>query len=129
MTQNFLYLSFSTLYSSSLRRTDTIVVSKLNKPPLLSPPSLLSTPSNGLEINKPPGGLNRGFTVLAFSQALHEQNRSARSRAKNWALTILIHKPPGADLVIRGRVGNLVHIHPGYTYVVGKNDSQLSIKI
>ena len=32
MTENLLYLSFSTLYSSSLWRTDTIVVSKLNKP-------------------------------------------------------------------------------------------------
>ena len=29
----FLYLNFSTLYSSSLRRTQTIVFSKLNKPP------------------------------------------------------------------------------------------------
>ena len=54
---NFLYLSFSTFYSSSLRRTHTIVFSKLNKhPPQTHPP----TPSNGLEINKPPlplGGL------------------------------------------------------------------------
>ena len=73
MTFTFLYLSFSTLYSSSLRRTDTIVVSKLNKPPFpqlptqISPLSLLSSPSNGLEINKPPppppAGLNRRFTV------------------------------------------------------------------
>ena len=60
MTSTFLYLSFSTLYSSSLWRTDTIVVSKLNKPPLpqlptqISPLSILSSPSNGLEINKPP---------------------------------------------------------------------------
>ena len=40
-----------------------------NKPPLfrggklISPPSLLSPPSKVLEKNKPPGGLNRGFTV------------------------------------------------------------------
>ena len=33
MTSTFLYLSFSTLYSSSLWKTDTIVVSKFNKPP------------------------------------------------------------------------------------------------
>ena len=33
-----LYLSFSTLYSSSLWRTDTIIISKLNRPP--SPPNL-----------------------------------------------------------------------------------------
>ena len=36
------------------------VVSQLNKPPVsIKPPP----PSNGLEINKLPGGLNRGFTV------------------------------------------------------------------
>ena len=50
------------MYSSPLWRTDTIVVSKLNK----SPP-----PSNGLEINMPPshkggGGLNRGFMVCGM---------------------------------------------------------------
>ena len=69
MTQNFLYLSFSTLYSSSLWRTDTIIVSKLSKPLLSNkPPSLLSPPPlNGLEINKPAGGLNRGLTVLTIS--------------------------------------------------------------
>ena len=34
------------------------------KPPLsFKPPSLLSPPSIVLEKNKPPGGLNRGFTV------------------------------------------------------------------
>ena len=50
MTENFLYLSFSTLYSSSLWRNDTIVVSWN----ILSPPSLLSpSSSNGLEKNKP----------------------------------------------------------------------------
>ena len=56
-TSNLLkmYLSFSTLYSSSLGRTDTIVFSQLISP---------RPASNGLEINKPPRGLNRGFTVL-----------------------------------------------------------------
>ena len=39
-------------------RTDTIIVSKLNKAPVPIKP-----PLNGLEINKPPEGLNRGFTV------------------------------------------------------------------
>ena len=34
----FLFLSFSTLYSSSLLRTDTIVFSKLKKPPNQPPP-------------------------------------------------------------------------------------------
>ena len=49
-TSNFLYLSFTTMYSSSFWRTDTIVVSKLNMPPPPRPPS-------------PARGLNRGFTV------------------------------------------------------------------
>ena len=56
MTSNFLYLGLSSFYYSSLRKTDTIVFAKLNKPP---PPraSLLSSPSSVFEINKPPGGL------------------------------------------------------------------------
>ena len=53
------YLCFSTLYSSSFERTDTIVVAKLNKLPV-SIKTLAST-SNVIEINKPPphspGGL------------------------------------------------------------------------
>ena len=68
-----LYLSFSTLYSSSLWRTDTIIVSKLNRPPSPPPPpppppppSLLSSPSNGLEINKPLEGLNIGVTISIY---------------------------------------------------------------
>ena len=55
MISNFLYLA----YSSSLRRTDTVVFAKLNKPP--SQVSLLSLltphPSNVFELNKPPPGL------------------------------------------------------------------------
>ena len=35
MIFNFLYLCFSTSYPSSLLSTDTIVFSKLNKPPRL----------------------------------------------------------------------------------------------
>ena len=54
----FLFSSFATLYSSSLWRTDTIVFSKLNKSP-----SQICPPSNGLEINKLPREVNRGFTV------------------------------------------------------------------
>ena len=52
MTSNFLLLTFSTLYSSSLPRTDTIML--LN---------LISPLSNVFEITKPPRGLNRGSTV------------------------------------------------------------------
>ena len=51
------------MYSSSLWRTDTIAVSKLNKAPFsINPPP--SPHSDELEMNKPPGGLNRGFTVV-----------------------------------------------------------------
>ena len=49
MTSNFLYLSFSTLRSSSLWRADTIVYAKLNN----SPPPLSNKLSlNVLEIKK-----------------------------------------------------------------------------
>ena len=58
VTLNFMYLSYSTLLSNSLLRTDTIIFAKLNKPPLSTKPI-----SNVLEINKHPGVLNRGFTV------------------------------------------------------------------
>ena len=38
MTSDFLYLSFSTLHSSSLWRTDTTIYAKLNKPSLPNKP-------------------------------------------------------------------------------------------
>ena len=78
----FLYLSFSPLFPSSFCRTDTIAFSKLNKPPPPAPPpSLLNPPSNGLEVNKPTGDLNRGFTVLRNSLGISrkEQNHSLYS--------------------------------------------------
>ena len=49
MISNFLYFSFSTLYSSSLWRTDTVVFAKWNKLPLLNkppPPASIETSSN-----------------------------------------------------------------------------------
>ena len=49
MTFNLLYLSVSTLHSSSLWRTDAIVLAKLNKPPLSNmPPVSISPTSNPL---------------------------------------------------------------------------------
>ena len=57
MTSNFLYLSFSSLYSCSLWRTYTIVFVKLSPSALLSPPPPPPTPLNVFEINKPPRGL------------------------------------------------------------------------
>ena len=64
----FLFLNFSTLYSSSLWRIDTSFFSKLISPPSPSQISLLSLlsppppPSNGLEIN-------RGFVVIEILRA------------------------------------------------------------
>ena len=54
----FLFLSFSTLCSSSLKRTDIIVPSKLNKPSLSNKPS----PSNGLL----PSWAAKGWRTLLF---------------------------------------------------------------
>ena len=62
MTSNFLYLYFSTLYSTFLWRTDTITFAKSNKPPTSQIP--LPLHSNVFEINKTPRvGFKRGFTV------------------------------------------------------------------
>lgn len=68
MTCNFLYLSFSNLYSSSLWWTETIIFAALNKLPslLIQPPS--SPPFSVFEINKPGGGLNRRFKVIERSE-------------------------------------------------------------
>ena len=59
-TLDFLFLSFSTIHSSSLWRTDTIFFAKLNKPPpppSNKTPSLLNLSLNAFERNKtPPGG-------------------------------------------------------------------------
>ena len=78
MTYTFLCFSSSTLHSSFLWRADTTTISaNLNKPPLSnSPPSLLSPPPQMFEINKPPGVVNRGFTVdLLFSSLGAEISR------------------------------------------------------
>ena len=61
----FLFLSFSTLYSSSLWTTDTIGFSII----IVEAPQL-----DGLEINKPPERLNRGFTVTDRKQILKVSN-------------------------------------------------------
>ena len=68
MTWNFLYLSFSTPYSTSLWRTDTFVLSKLKKPPV----SIKPPPPFKWAWNKYPGGLNGGFTVAFLTgQSCH----------------------------------------------------------
>ena len=54
MTLDFLFLSFSTLHSSSLWKTDTIFFAKLNKlprPPSNKTPSLLNLSLNAFERN------------------------------------------------------------------------------
>ena len=74
----FLYLSFSTLYSTSLGRTDTIIFSQLISPSPLS---------NGLETNKPPRGLNRGFTVLTLGGQYSEIDRYHIPKAQTRGLS------------------------------------------
>ena len=66
MISNFLYLRFSTLYSSYLWRTDTVVFGKWNKLPLLNkspPPHLYWNPLKAFEIDKPPGAYWRIYGV------------------------------------------------------------------
>ena len=79
----FLYLSFSTLYFSSLWRTDTTVLPELNKPPVSIKP-----PSNGPEINNPYGGLKRGFKVISWKIVFktHELILKSNSRNTNWTV-------------------------------------------
>ena len=62
MTSNHYTWSFPLCILVFLWRTDTIVCSAKLKWKI-RPLSLLSSPSNLFEINKLPGGLNRGFTV------------------------------------------------------------------
>ena len=97
MTLNVLYLSFSTLHSSSLWRTDTFFFAKLSKPSLSNkPPSLLShppSPSNVFLMNEPPpfrGGLNRRFTVSQSSSAKNKccEKWSYLDRGKNYLCSI-----------------------------------------
>ena len=56
----------STLSHTTVFLLQVMRFAKLNKPPLsFKPPlSVKPLPSKVLEKNKPPGGLNRGFTVL-----------------------------------------------------------------
>jgi len=68
---NLLYVNFSTLYHSSLWRTDTIVFAKLNKPSLSNKPpvSINPPPQMSLKYISP---LNRGFAVFPLSLATKE---------------------------------------------------------
>ena len=76
MTSNFLYLSFSTFYSSSLWRTDTIVFSKLNKPP-----TSIKSPLKWVRNEYAPRGLNGGFTV--FFEKWCDQHVTSTGQRKN----------------------------------------------
>ena len=88
-TSFFLYLSFSTLYSSSLWRTDTIVFAKLNKRPLSIKPS-----SNAFEINN----LLQVFLTLSLSPFVAE-----RPRARFGAPYLRVNEKPidARNLVMR----------------------------
>jgi len=59
-TLNFLYLSLSTFYSTSLWRTDTIVFAKLNKPH-----GFINPPEHEGKV-----GLYRGFSVFFVNCSL-----------------------------------------------------------
>ena len=78
MISNFLYLSFCTLYSSSLWRTDTVVFAKWNKLPLLNKPlpRLYWNPLKPFEINKPPGGILEDLRYSSWQRSLHKQGYS-----------------------------------------------------
>ena len=78
MISNFLYFSFSTLYSSSLWRTDTVVFAKWNKLPLLNKPlpRLYWNPLKPFEINKPPGGILEDLRYSSWQRSLHKQGYS-----------------------------------------------------
>ena len=89
MTSNFLFLSFSTLHSRSLGRTDTTIVAKFNKPPPLDKsPSLLSAPPalRPLKLvwnkyNKPAQGVNGVFKVFVKQDVLTNSEREIQSSA------------------------------------------------
>ena len=90
MTSNFLFLSFSTLHSRSLWRSDTTIVAKFNNPPPLEkPPSLLSAPPPPLrplklvwnKYNKPAQGVNGVFTVFVKQDVLTNSEREIQSSA------------------------------------------------
>ena len=96
------------MYSSSFRRTDTIVVSKLSKPPVAIKP-----PSNGLEI-KPPGGLNRGFTLhtlihFELASSLIVTVRCSPRIEFNNQLTNSNAQHPCAFSFSRGQKGQIFH--------------------
>ena len=76
-----LVLSFSTLYSSCLWRTDTVVFAKWNNLPLLNkpppPPRLYWNPLKPFEIkNKPPGGILEDLRYWSWQRSLHKQGYS-----------------------------------------------------
>ena len=68
MTSNFLYLSLSTLYSSSLWRTNTVVFAKFIKPSLSIKP-----PLKVFEINKLRGALYRIYGIMVGLSACSSQ--------------------------------------------------------
>ena len=84
MTPNFLYLSFSTLNSSSLWRTDTIVFAKLVKPPVSIKPPLKRVWNK----QAPPRGVNRGFTKF-----IYQGFADISSSRERFEVTAAVHKP------------------------------------
>ena len=78
MTSLFLYFTFSTLYSCSLCRTDTVVFTKLNKLPFSNnlSPSLLKPPQIVWNKKAPRGGILRDLRYWSWQHSLHKQGYS-----------------------------------------------------
>ena len=97
-----------------LRRTDTIVCSELNKPPFqiqCKPPSLLTPPppppaSNGIKINKPPGG------VLIEDLRIYGMRTGNYHTVTAISLQRYQQGPEDGDQFPREFPGYYKHIHP-----------------
>ena len=84
----------SRYHCSSLWRTNNIILAELNKSAISSkhPP-----PSNVFEINKPPGGLNRGFKaflIIASKKVKTKYSVSGKKTYSRHPLPCLQHPPP-----------------------------------
>ena len=82
-----LYLSFSTLYSKSLWRTDTIFCAKLDKPPPPDKPpaSIKPSPQMGLKWISPQGALSRIYGISFLVANWPESRRSSARKVSFWS--------------------------------------------
>ena len=83
----------SRYHCSSLWRTNNIILAELNKSAISSKPP----PSNVFEINKPPGGLNRGFMtflIIASKKVKTKYSVSGKKTYSRHPLPCLQPPPP-----------------------------------